>query len=109
MNYKIEIEGLDDVFRSLTDLESGESKTSFIDWANRVEQVAKQFCHDEKSKRFKFEHTDKMGINFEFTAKKDIDCVLRAIEHLNDAMPAFLKGFYKRVGNVLTTKRIELT
>ena len=50
-----------------------------------------------------------MGINFEFTNKKDIDCVLRAIEHLNDAMPGSLKGFYKRVGDVLTTKRIELT
>lgn len=49
-----------------------------------------------------------MGIDFEFTDKKDIDCVLRAIEHLNDAMPAFLKGFYG-VGDVLTTKRIELT
>jgi hypothetical protein len=50
-----------------------------------------------------------MGIDFEFTDKMDIDCVLRAIEHLNDTMPAFLKGFYKRVGDVLTTKRIELT
>ena len=109
MNFKIEIEGLDDVFRSLTDLESGESKTSFIGWANRVEVVAKQFCHHEKSKRIKFKHTDKTGIDFDFTDKKDIDCVLRAIEHLNDAMPAFLKGFYKRVGDVLTAKRIEFT
>ena len=108
MNFKIEVEGLD-VFRSLTDLESGESKTLFIAWANRVELVAKQFCHDEKSKRIGFKHTDKMRIDFEFTDKKDIDCVLRAIEHLNNAMPAFLKGFYKRVGDVLTTKRIELT
>jgi hypothetical protein len=109
MNFKIKVEGLEDVFRSLTDLESGESKTSFIAWANRVELVAKEFCHDVKNKRFKFSHTDKMGIDFEFTDKHDIDCVLRAIEHLNDAMPAFLKGFYKRVGDVLTTKRIELT
>ena len=109
MNFKIEIEGLDDVFSSPTDLESGESKTCFIAWAKRVELVAKQFCHDEKRIRIKFEHTDKMGIDFEFTDKKDIDCVLKAIEHLNDAMPAFLKGFYKRVGDILTTKRIDLT
>ena len=66
-------------------------------------------CGDKESHRMKFQHTDKMGIDFEFTDKKDIDCVLRAIEHLNDAMPAFMKGFYKRVGDVLTTKRIELT
>lgn len=109
MNFKIKVEGLEDVFRSLTDLESGESKTSFIAWANRVELVAKEFCHDEKGKRFKFRHIDKMEIDFEFTDKHDIDCVLREIEHLNDAMPTFLNGFYKRVGDVLTTKRIELT
>ena len=93
MNFKIEIEGLDDVFSSLTDLESGESKTCFIAWANRVELLAKQFCHDEKSIRIKFDHTDKMGVDFEFKINMHIDCVLKTIEHLNDSMPVFLEGF----------------
>jgi hypothetical protein len=56
VNFKIEVEGLYDVFKSLTDLESGESKTSFIAWTNRVELLAKRFCDDEKSKRIKFHH-----------------------------------------------------
>ena len=93
----------------MSDLESGESKTSFVAWTNRIELLAKQFCSDKESNRIKFEHTDKMGIDFEFTDKKDIDWVLTAIEQLNDAMPVFLKGFYEHVVDDLTTKRIELT
>ena len=109
VNFKIEVEGLYDVFKSLTDLESGESKTSFIAWTNRVELLAKQFCDDEKSKRIKFKHTDKMGIDFEFEDKHAIDCVLKALEQMKDSMPVFLKGFYERVVDNLTTKRIELS
>ena len=109
MNFKIEVEGIDDVFKSLSDLESGESKTSFIAWANRFELLAKQFCGDKESHRIKFEHTDKMGVDFEFEDKHAIDCVLKAIEQLKDSMPVFWKGFYERVVDDLTTKRIELT
>ena len=109
MNFKIEVEGLDDVFKSLNDLESGESKTSFVAWANRIELLVKQFCDDKKSNRIKFEHTDKMAVEFEFENKHAIDCVLKAIEQLKDSMPVFLKGFYERVVDDLTTKRIELT
>ena len=109
MNFKIEVEDLDDVFKSLNDLESGESKTSFVAWANRIELLAKQFCGDKESHRIKFEHTDKMGVDFEFEDKHAIDCVLKAIEQLKDSMPAFLKGFYERVVDDLTMKRIELT
>ena len=109
MNFKLEVEGLDDVFKSLNDLESGESKTSFVAWANRIELLARQFCGHKKSKRIKFKHTDKMGIDFEFEDKHAVDCVLKAIEQLKDSMPVFLKGFYERVVDDLTTKRIELT
>ena len=109
MNFKIEVEGLNDVFKSLTDLESGESKTAFVAWANRIELLAKQFCGDKESHRIKFEHTDKMGVDFEFEDKHAIDCVLKAIEQLKDSMPVFLKGFYERVVDDLTTKSIELT
>lgn len=73
VGFKIEVEGIDDVFKSLSDLESGESKTSFVAfvaWANRVELLAKQFCGDEKSKRIKFRHTDKIGVDFEFEDKQ---------------------------------------
>ena len=48
MNFKIEVEGIDEVFKSLGDLESGESKTSFVAWANRFELLAKQFCGDKE-------------------------------------------------------------
>jgi hypothetical protein len=41
VNFKIEVEGLDDVFKSLNDLESGESKTAFVAWTNRIELLAK--------------------------------------------------------------------
>ena len=109
MNFKIEVEGLNDVFKSLTDLESGESKTSFVAWANRIELLAKQFCGDKESHRIKLQHTDKMGVDFEFEDKHAIDCVLKAIEQLKDSMPVFLKGFYELVVDDLTTKRIELT
>jgi hypothetical protein len=109
VNFKIEVEGLNDVFKSLTDLESGESKTSFIAWTNRVELLAKQFCGDEKSHRIELKHTVEMGVDFEFEDKHAIDCVLKAIEQLKDSMPAFLKGFYERVVDNLTTKRIALT
>ena len=108
MNSKIEIEGLDDVFKSLNDLESGESKTAFVAWTNRIELLAKQFCGDKESHRIKFEHTDKIGVDFEFEDKHAIDCVLKAIEQLKDSMPVFLE-FYERVVDELTTKRIELT
>ena len=107
--FQVEVEGLNDIFKSLTDLENGESKTSFVAWANRIELLAKQFCGDEKSHRIKFEHTDKMGVDFEFEDKHAIDCVLKAIEQLKDSMPTFLKGFYERVVDNLTTKRIALT
>jgi hypothetical protein len=109
VNFKIEVEGIDDVFKSLSDLESGESKTSFVAWTNRIELLAKQFCGDKESHRIKFEHTDKMGVDFEFEDKHAIDCVLKAIEQLKDSMPVFLKGFYEHVVDDLTTKRIELT
>ena len=70
VGFKIEVEGIDDVFKSLSDLESGESKTSFVAWANRIELLVKQFCDDKKSNRIKFEHTDKMGVDFKFEDKQ---------------------------------------
>ena len=43
-----------DVFKSLSDLESGESKTTFVAWTdNRIELLAKQFCGDKESHRIK--------------------------------------------------------
>jgi hypothetical protein len=50
-----------------------------------------------------------VGVDFKFEDKHAIDCVLKAIEQLKDSMPVFLKGFYERVVDDLTTKRIELT
>jgi len=94
VNYKIEFKALDDVFRSLTDLEREESNTSFAELAKVVELAAKQFCHDEKVNESNSNILNKMGIDFEFTGKRDIDCILRAIENLNDAMPTFLREYY---------------
>ena len=77
MNFKIEVEGIDDVFKSLSDLESGESKTSFVAWTNRIELLAKQFCGDQKS-HIKFKHTAKMGADFQFKDKHAIDCGIKS-------------------------------
>jgi len=80
-----------------------------VEGASRVELAAKLFCHDEKRKRIRFKHTEKMGIDVEFMGKRDIDRVLRAIENQNNAMPAFLRENFNRVDEVLTTEIIELS
>jgi hypothetical protein len=51
VNFKIEVEGIDDVFKSLSDLESGESKTSFVAWANRIELLVFHLAVTYKASR----------------------------------------------------------
>jgi len=108
----IRIEGLDEVQRYLRELQRGLEPQTFEEWADRVAQRAKQNCNDPDCKRIRQlprqeEDTGNLRFNFEFADKDAIDCMLRAINELQNSMPDSLNSIYDVIKQQLEAKKTE--
>lgn len=108
MGFKIG--GLDDIQRFLDDYKKGLEHQTFDEWANRVTQTAKELCSDPDCKRIKLQQkqqqdTGNLSLNFEFADKEAIDCMLKAIDQLQESMPPSLQQIYEAIKPQLEAKK----
>ena len=107
VGFKIDVKSIDDIQKMLKDLEESEDPFTFNEWANRIANTAKQICNDPDCKRIKIIETDQGRINFEFTDKEAIDCVIQSIERHLTAMPGTHQVIFKRLKAEFETKKTQ--
>ena len=67
----------------LTDLERVTAPNVLLDWAETIEQTAKEICNDPDCNRIKFKYTEESGFEFEISDKEAADCIIKAIQNYN--------------------------
>lgn len=107
---RFRIEGLEDIQKFLDDYKQGLERQTFDEWANRVTQTAKELCSDPDCKRIKLQQkqqqdTGNLSLNFEFADKEAIDCMLKAIDQLQESMPPSLQQIYEAIKPQLEAKK----
>jgi hypothetical protein len=107
MGFRIDVKSIDDIQKMLKDLEESEDPFTFNEWANRIANTAKQICNDPDCKRIKIIETDQGRINFEFTDKEAINCVIQSIQRHLTAMPGTQQEIFKRLKAEFETKKMQ--
>ena len=75
----MEGKGLKELQNRLTDLERVTAPNVLLDWAETIEQTAKEICNDSDCNRIKFKYTEENGFEFVVSDKEAADCIIRAI------------------------------
>ncbi len=83
---------------------------TFDDWARRVAQTAREMCDDPACKLIKsfqrHQDSDKVSLNLELADNKvAIDCMLKAIDQLQESIPHSLQEMYKEIKIQLEAKK----
>jgi hypothetical protein len=105
VGFRIDVKSIDDIQKNAQDLE--EFEDPFNEWANRIANTAKQICNDPDCKRIKIIETDQGRINFEFTDKEAINCVIQSIQRYLTAMPGTQQEIFKRLKAEFETKKMQ--
>jgi hypothetical protein len=84
--FRINVKSIGDIQRMLNDLEESEDPFTFNEWVICIASTARQTCNDPDCKRIKIFETAQGRINFEFTDKEAINCVIQSIQRHSIAM-----------------------
>jgi uncharacterized protein YjhX (UPF0386 family) len=107
VGFRIDVKSIDEIQRMVKDLEESEDPFTFNEWAIRIASTAKQICNDHDCKRIKIIETDQGRINFEFTDKEAINCVIQSIQRHLTALPDTQQEIFKRLKTEFETKKAQ--
>ena len=62
-----------------------------IEWAETIEQTAKEFCNDPDCKRIKLEYNQESGFAFEVSDKEAVDCIIKAIQEYENSQSIIIR------------------
>ena len=65
----MEVKGLKELQNHNNDLQGGLTPNVLLDWAENIEQTAKEICNDPDCKCIKFKYTEESGFAFEVSDK----------------------------------------
>ena len=91
----MEGKGLKELQNCLTDLERVTAPNVLLDWAETIEQTAKEICNDPDCKRIKFRYTEESGFAFEISDKEAADCIIKAIQEYDNSQSIIIRDASK--------------
>ena len=91
----MEGKGLKELQNRLTDLERVTAPNVLLDWAETIEQTAKEICNDSDCNRIKFKYTEESGFEFEISDKEAADCIIKAIQNYNISQSILIRDASK--------------
>ena len=94
MSFKIE--GLEELQKSLKDIENQINPNTLFDWATKITKTAKEMCNDPECKRIRLKRNSSTEFEFEFSDKESIDCVLKAIQHHINYIPSLIRPLFEQ-------------
>ena len=103
----MEVKGLDELQNHLNDLQRGADPNVFANWADTIEQIAKEICNDPDCQRIKFTHTQELGFKFEVADKEALDCIIKAIQNYENSTPFIIKEMSNILIKELENKKKE--
>ncbi|HVP82964.1 MAG TPA: hypothetical protein VMS35_07985 [Nitrososphaeraceae archaeon] len=62
-----------------------------IEWAETIEQTAKEFCNDPDCKRIKLKYNQESGFAFEVSDKEAVDCIIKAIQEYDNSQSIIIR------------------
>jgi metal-dependent amidase/aminoacylase/carboxypeptidase family protein len=87
----MEGKGSKELQNCLTDLERVMTPNILLDWAETIEQTAKEICNDPDCKRIKFRYTEESGFAFEISDKEAADCIIKAIQEYDNSQSIIIR------------------
>jgi hypothetical protein len=106
--FKVEVKGLEEMQRTLRDLQRSIDPNTFNEWADHVGRAAKQICNDPDCKRIKLTKTGLGQVEYEFADREAIDCVIQAINRHLNSMPIVQQEIFKRLITEFETKNGQI-
>lgn len=97
MKFGFDVQGMDDVMKSLNALGKGINSYELNQWACIIETTARKECNTNSIKLT----AEGYNIHIQYENEKSKECIIRAIHRHLHLMPLLLQGIFKKLATDL--------
>jgi len=87
----MEVKGSKEAPNEFNKLQHGMTPDVLLEWAETIEQTAKEKCNDPDCKRIKLKYTRESDFVFEASDKEAVDCIIKAIQEYDNSQSIIIR------------------